>query len=101
MTQNRLKKYGKMEFSKPNKIEFVQFIQDDYKYKPKIKEVNLKEDDKFQAQLKEAKAYFSEIDEEASNAKRLQELKNEVDVIIDELIPTLKKLSDLRKKMNQ
>jgi glutamate mutase epsilon subunit len=87
MTQNRLKKYGKMQFTCSKKEQ--------------VQEVNLKEDCKFQAQLKEAKAYFSEIDEEASNAKRLQELKNEVDVIIDELIPTLKKLSDLRKKMNQ
>jgi len=72
-----------------------------YSKKEQVQEVNLKEDDKFQAQLKEAKAYFSEIDKESSNAKRLQELKNEVDAIIDELIPTLKKLSDLRKKMNQ
>ena len=87
MTENRLKKYGKMQFS-CSKKEAVQ-------------EVNLKEDCKFQAQLKEAKAYFSEIEKESSNAKRLQELKSQVDEIIDELIPTLKKLSDLRKKMNQ
>ena len=98
MTENRLKKYGKMEFSKPKfEGEIIGF-----KIKPKmVTEVNLKEDEKFQAQLKEAKAYFSEIDKEASNAKKLQELKSQVDEIIDELIPTLKKMSDLRKKMNQ
>ena len=77
-----------MEFEKPPKKDIVI-------------EVNLKDDEKFQSAKESAKALFAEIDLEASNAKRLQELKNKVDEIIDELIPTLKKLSDLRKEMNR
>ncbi len=84
----RLKKYGKMEFSAPQKKEAV-------------KEVDLKNDAVFQSAKEATMALFAEIDLEASNAKRLQELKNKVDEIIDELIPTLKKLSDLRKEMNK
>ena len=87
MTQNRLKKYGKMQFTCSKKEQ--------------VQEVDLKNDAVFQSAKEVTRALFAEIDMEASNAKRLQELKNEVDAIIDELIPTLKKLSDLRKKMNQ
>ena len=77
-----------MEFEKP-------------KEKVLVVEIDLKKDEKFQSAKESAKALFAEIDLEASNAKRLQDLKNRVDEIIDELIPTLKKLSDLRKEMNK
>ena len=86
-TKSNRKKYGKMQFETTKKEQ--------------VKEVDLKNDVVFQSAKEVTRALFAEIDMEASNAKRLQELKNEVDVIIDELIPTLKKLSDLRKKMNQ
>ena len=84
----RLKKYGKMEFEKP-------------KEKILVVEIDLKKDEKFQSAKESAKAIFAEIDLEASRGKRLKDLKNRVDEIIDELIPTLKKLSDLRKEMNK
>ena len=84
----RLKKYGKMEFKAP-------------KEKNLVVEIDLKNDEKFQSAKESARALFAEIDLEASSAKRLQELKNRVDEIIDELIPTLKKLSDLRREMKQ
>ena len=84
----RLKKYGKIEFSKP-------------KEKVLVVEIDLKNDEKFQSAKESAKALFAEIDLEASSEKRLQKLINCVDEIIDELIPTLKKLSDLRKEMNK
>ena len=77
-----------MEFSKP-------------KEKNLVVEIDLKNDEKFQSAKESAKALFAEIDLEASSEKRLQELKNRVDEIIDELIPTLKKLSDLRREMKQ
>ena len=82
------KKYGKMEFEKP-------------KEKALVVEIDLKNDEKFQSAKESAKALFAEIDLEASSEKRLQKLIKCVDEIIDELIPTLKKLSDLRREMKQ
>lgn len=47
---------------------------------------------------KKAKAIFADIDLEASNAKRLQEMKNEFSEIIASLIDPLTKMNNFRKK---
>lgn len=106
MTQNRLKKYGKMQFTCSKKEQ--------------VQEVNLKEDDKFQNQLKTAKSYFDDINLESSSYKLLRKIKFNVDSITTdlipilfeinkkpalneikkELIPLLKKIGDIRKDLS-
>jgi hypothetical protein len=100
------KKYGKMEFSAPPKKE-------------QVKEVDLKNDEKFQEQLKTAKSYFDDVNLEASSAKQLKNVENIVNQIafgfapiikkmnadpnlketLDEMLPTLSLLNFLRKEM--
>lgn len=75
MTQNRLKKYGKMQFTCSKKEQ--------------VKEVNLKEDAKFQAQLETAKSYFDDINLESSSYKLLRKIKFKVDSVTTDLIPIL------------
>lgn len=87
-TKSNRKKYGKMQFSEKLVTMPTMSIKGIFK-KEQVKEVNLKEDCKFQAQLKEAKAYFSEIEQEASFSKLLRKIKTKVDTITTDLIPIL------------
>jgi hypothetical protein len=86
------KKYGKMEFSTPPKKEAV-------------KEVDLKNDEKFQDQLKIAKSYFDDVNLESSSYKLLRKIKFKVDSVTTDLIPILfeinkrPELSEIKKEL--
>ena len=114
MTQNRIKKYGKMEFKKetPDEIEeqSVIIISDKLRseldsIKFRVSEINEESNNK--KQLKEISKNLTEItDELIPVMKKMVDLKKggknkEIDFVVDLIVPIIKKISDLRKKMNQ